>query len=480
MTATVGDLIAEAERHLWDLAAETAPDADALGAAWPLFQRRSQAALAVAPPINNSVAFMHYNGLRHSARQAVDRGVRQLRDATPHAGIQRASHLLGAAADLMHGGVVGEAGPAGTSQAEAWQARIAEMIHTTAHTTRVALTRDPGTTGRCQARTRRHATELGLIEYHAAALSAQVLPEHRRTPYDDLAATTPGREGQLADVLASWRAHAGRTLALDNPTPSVADIQRVTVDLALLAAHARVILTADAAQRGVDPDVVTRLNQDFVAVARGWRDLLESWPRVFGATSASDLQTEATDGLRTTLNAITRPDGHWLDATELAAHTHDWPATVAGVRQVMASTHQLAVHYARLPAAHAETGKLFAPARALSAAARAVDGVKLNAAQQELLAARRLGRWVVLQPADVHAVTAAAAAQPDRTRQLRDAVYATIGAARRSSADQALAATLQGRPNSSAFTIPAPDRSRHDGWRSPHHRHLSTGPEIEL
>jgi hypothetical protein len=101
MSATVGDLLAEAERQVWDLAAEPAPDTDMLGAAWPLFQRRSQAALSVAPTVNNTVALRHYQGLAQSARHARDRGVEQLRDAAPHPGIRRASLLLGAAADLM-------------------------------------------------------------------------------------------------------------------------------------------------------------------------------------------------------------------------------------------------------------------------------------------------------------------------------------------------------------------------------------------
>lgn len=426
MSASVRDLLAEAERTAWDVAVGVR-DPRALVGAWPEFHHRATQALAAVPEgVSTQISVDRAVAERDTHRAQLDAStVAHRADADPR--VLRVGQLLGAAADLVAPAAAGEpdAPDSLLAHGTAWRARVAEITGTIARTTRESLQETPGAVPD-------HLSYLaGLqdVERRSAELTARAMPADRHSVMEDVFTATPRLSEDVHEVLSAWAVQARQTLAPDNPTPSVADIKTVTADLTLLGSHTARVVMAEARDRGSRPGQLDRVREDLNAATLGWRDVHGAWPgRVFGPSPATRRQLDASEALHRCLDTVTRPHGTWRTGAELVEQVPDLATAAAALRQVTATSHELASQYQRMPAAHLQAGRLIAPARALDVSTRADDSDRRAVTKEEatLLQAQRTGSWVTLAPVDLRAVTTAIDAQPAKTRQARAAVRASV------------------------------------------------------
>ncbi len=135
----------------------------------------------------------------------------------------------------------------------------------------------------------------------------------------------------------------------------------------------------------------------------GWRDVHHARPnKVFGPTAATREQHDASEALRHVLDGYTRPEGTWLQGTELAARIGQaLPPVSAALREATRSSHDIAAVYQLMPPAHVQAGRLIAPARALSGTVNPTGRASLSDDERTRLAARKKGGWVPLATSDL-------------------------------------------------------------------------------
>lgn len=78
--------------------------------------------------------------------------------------------------------------------------------------------------------------------------------------------------------------------------------------------------------------------------------------RVFGPSLGTRRQAQASRALHRTLDVITRPDGTWLDGSQLVERVPDLTVVASALRQGTLMSHQLGTTHHGMPDAHREAG----------------------------------------------------------------------------------------------------------------------------
>lgn len=192
MSATVRELLAEAERLTWDVA-NGPRDAWALATAWPDFQHRATQALEAIPDASYTWVTLHRNALTRAAQQAdLDNPEAAVRRSEADPRVLRVGQLLGAAADLVSAAGADEPGSPASLQVErtVWMARVAEITGTMARAARTALEN----AGDDMPAAPNYYARLWDVEQYSTGLTDSAMPDERKSVLEDaVAAAAPMR-----------------------------------------------------------------------------------------------------------------------------------------------------------------------------------------------------------------------------------------------------------------------------------------------
>lgn len=387
MATRAGELVAQAERHAWDLAVELqgrdlarpGEDVKLIGsrqvAAWPRLAASGSRCLEVLP-----LHFLDRGGqnemvfhLRHIAGLA---GWRAAGTAAPDERLVHMTKLLGGTADLL----TGVPAPADYRDVLAIRDRVASILATSARFTRA-----------CTDYHQPHSSRASMLRSldAIARCSTNVYvtrPGERGSRLEDV--LVPDRSGDLPSVLAQWQAEATRTLVPESAASSTIAVQAVATDMAVILRATATTIQAAGHAGLLDPAAAREAVEHLGRAMSRWVEAARAWtPKVTAGGPRSPEQVQASRQLHDVVQVGWRDNTGWRTPDQLAA-TIDVRQATRDLLAALPLLEQTARQYAATVETLVRSGVLLTPARALPRGELAV----------EHLTALTHGRWVPLPP----------------------------------------------------------------------------------